>query len=80
MDAASVASDHQFAIGPLGILVSADQKFQGELFENGVVDDLEFNFGKGTENSAWFSNIFHEKFVGEVGEQRVDHDVWFYVR
>jgi hypothetical protein len=31
MDVASVASDHEFPIGPLGIVVSADQKFEGEL-------------------------------------------------
>ncbi|MCC6589100.1 MAG: transposase [Bryobacterales bacterium] len=36
MNLATVASDHQFAIGPLGISVSADQKFEGELFEDGV--------------------------------------------
>ena len=42
MDVASVASDHQFSIGPLGIFVSADEERQGELFENGVVHNVKF--------------------------------------
>ena len=73
MNVASIASDHELAIEPVRIFVSADQKFEGELFEDGVVDDLEFNFGKGTQNSAWFGDVLDEEFVGEFREQRV-HD------
>lgn len=34
MSLASVASDRQLAIGPIRNFVSADQKFQGERFED----------------------------------------------
>ena len=37
-----VGGDHQLAIGPLGIFVSADQEFEGEPFENEIAGDLEF--------------------------------------
>ena len=46
MDGAVVASDHQLAIGPLGIFVSADQKFQGELFEDVIVGGLGIVIGQ----------------------------------
>ncbi len=41
MNAARVASDHEFAIGPLGIFVSADEDGQGELFHQVIVGGLE---------------------------------------
>ncbi len=65
MDAATVASDHQFPIGPLGIFVSADQQRQGELFEHGVVENLESVVGKRAEDGVRFSDVLDEKFVGE---------------
>lgn len=34
MNLNSIASDHQLAIGPLRLFVSADQEFEGELFED----------------------------------------------
>lgn len=37
--------------------MSADQEFEGELFEDGVVDNVKFNFGKGTQNSAWLGDV-----------------------
>jgi len=38
MDGAVVGVDHQLSARPLGIFVSADEEFECELFENGVVD------------------------------------------
>jgi len=38
MDVAVVGGDDEVAIGPFGLLVSADEEFEGEPFENGVVD------------------------------------------
>ncbi len=46
MDRTWVGSDHQFSVGPLGIFVSADQKFQGEPLEHGVVGGVKFVIGK----------------------------------
>lgn len=46
MDAASIASDDQFAVGPLGIFMSADEEFQGELFEDVIVGGLEIVIGQ----------------------------------
>jgi len=46
MDAASVPGDHQLAIGPLRIFVSADQKLQGELFKDVIVENLEIVIGQ----------------------------------
>ena len=45
MDGAVVSVDHQLPIGPLRIFVSADQEFEGELFENVIVGGLEFVIG-----------------------------------
>ena len=42
MDVGSVASDHQFAIGPLRIFVSADEESQGALIEDMIVGGFEF--------------------------------------
>lgn len=43
MDVGVVGVDHQFAIRPLGIFVSADEEGQGELFEHGVIKSLKPN-------------------------------------
>jgi hypothetical protein len=68
IDAAPVASDHQLAIGPLGILVSAGQKFDGKLFEHGVIEMLQVLIGKCAWDGAWFGDVLDEKFFSEVGE------------
>jgi hypothetical protein len=57
MNLAPVASDHQLAVLPLGIFVSADQEFEGELFEDVIVSCLEIVAGKGAENGAWFGDV-----------------------
>ena len=46
MNRAVVGVDDEFAIGPLRVFVSADQKLQGELFEDVIVGGLEFVIGK----------------------------------
>jgi len=66
MDVGSVASDHPFYIGPLGIFVSADEERQGELIEDVNVGGLEIVVGKRTENGAWFGDVLDEEFVGEL--------------
>jgi hypothetical protein len=38
-----------------------------------IVSGLEIVTGKRAENGAWFGDVLEEKFIGEVGEQRV-HD------
>ncbi len=73
MDGAVVGVDDELAIMPVGIFVSADQEFEGELFEDVIVGGLEIVIGKRAENGAWFGDVLDEEFVGEVGEQRV-HD------
>ncbi len=60
MDVASVARDHQLPIGPLRIFVSADQKFQGEMFEDEIVGGFEFVIGKWTEDGAGFGDVLDE--------------------
>ena len=70
MDGAVVGVDDELAIGPLGVFVSADQKLQGELFEDVIVGGLEFVIGKWTEDGAGFGDVLDEQFVGELGEQR----------
>ncbi len=45
MNRAVVGVDDELAVGPLGIFVTADQKFQGELFEDEIVEDLEIVIG-----------------------------------
>lgn len=37
VDVGPDASDHEVAIGPLGVFVSADEKRQGELFEDVIL-------------------------------------------
>ena len=73
MDGAVVGVDDELAVGPVRIFVSADQKLQGELFEDVIVGGLEFVIGKWAEDGAGFGDVLDEEFVGEVGEQRV-HD------
>ncbi len=62
---ASVASDDELSIGPLGIFVSADEERQGELFEHGVIKSLKFVIGKRAEDGAWFGDVLDEEFVSE---------------
>lgn len=57
MDGAVVGVDDERAIVPIRIFVSADWQRQGELFEHGVVEYVEFVFGKRTENGAWFGDV-----------------------
>jgi hypothetical protein len=73
MDGAVVGVDDELAVRPLGVFVSADQKLQGELFEDMIVGGVEFVVGQVGEDGARFSDVLDEEFVGEVGEQRV-HD------
>jgi hypothetical protein len=63
-----VGVDDEFAIAPVGVFVSADQKLQGEVFEHEIVGGFKFVIGKWTEDGAWFSDVLDEQFVGEVGE------------
>ena len=72
MDRAVVSIE--LAIRPIRVFVSADQKLQGELFEDVIVGGLEFVIGKRAENGAWFGDVLDEEFVGEVGEQRFHGD------
>ena len=46
MDVASVAGDHQLAIMPIRIFMSADQEFQGELFEDVIVGGVKIVIGQ----------------------------------
>jgi hypothetical protein len=46
MNRAVVGGDDEVAVGPLGVLVSADEKLQGELFEDVIVENLEIVAGK----------------------------------
>ena len=46
MDVAVVGLHHQLAIGPLGMFVSADQQFQSDLLEDGVVQNFKLVSGK----------------------------------
>jgi hypothetical protein len=46
MNRAVVGVDDELATRPVRVLVSADQKFQGELFENKIVGGLEFIVAK----------------------------------
>jgi hypothetical protein len=66
MDAAPVPGDHELPVTPLRIFVSADEEFEGELFEHGVVEDLEFVFIERAEDGAGFSDVLNKKFVGEL--------------
>jgi hypothetical protein len=66
VDVAEVGGDDEVAVGPLGILMSADEKRQGELIEDVIVGGLEIVSGKRAENGAWFGDVRDEAFVGEV--------------
>ena len=79
MDGAVVGGDDEVAVGPLGIFVSADQKLQGELFEDVIVGGFKFVIGKRAENGAGCGDVLDEEFVGEVGEQRVHVGSWWYL-
>jgi hypothetical protein len=73
MDVGSVASDHQFSIEPSGILVSADEERRGELFEDGVVEDLEFVIAERAETAlgsvmSWTSSS-SAKLVSKEGNR-----------
>ena len=46
MDGAVVGGDDEVAVGPRGIFVSADQKFESKAFENEIVSGLKFVIGK----------------------------------
>jgi hypothetical protein len=45
MDSAVVGVDDELAIGLRGVFVSADQKLQGELFEDVIVGGFTFIIG-----------------------------------
>jgi len=60
MDGAVVGVDDEFATRPLGIFVSADQKLQGEMFEDEIVGGFKFVVGKWTEDGAWFGDVLDE--------------------
>jgi hypothetical protein len=68
MNLAPVASDHELAARPVRVLMSADQEFQGELFEDVIVGGLEIAIGKWTEDGTRFGDVLDEEFVGEIGE------------
>ena len=68
VDVGPAASDHEFAIGPVGIFVSADQEGQGELFQHVIVCGLEIVIGKRGEDGAWFGDVLDEEFVSNVCE------------
>jgi len=70
MDGAVVGVNDEFAIVPVRVFVSADQKLQGEMFEHEIVGGLKFIIGKWTEDGAGFGDVLEEQFVGEIGEQR----------
>lgn len=67
---AVVGVDDELAVEPIRIFVSADQKLQGELFEDVIVCGLKFIVGKWTEDGAGFGDVLDEQFVGEIAEQR----------
>lgn len=46
MDVAVVGGDYEIAVRPRGILVSADQERQGELFEDVIVGGPEIAVGQ----------------------------------
>lgn len=45
MNRAEVGVDDQLSIGPLGVPVSVDDEFEGELFDEVIVSGLEFVIG-----------------------------------
>jgi hypothetical protein len=46
MDGAVVGVDDELAVGLVGVFFSADQKFQGEMFEHEIVGGFKFVIGK----------------------------------
>jgi len=60
MDGAVVGVDDEFAVGPVGVFVSADQKLQGEMFEHEIVCGFKFVIGKWTEDGAGFGDVLDE--------------------
>ncbi len=46
MDVAVVGVDDELAVEPVRVLMSADQKLQGELFEDVIVGGLEIVIGQ----------------------------------
>jgi hypothetical protein len=52
MNAAVVGVDDELAVGPIRIFVSADQEFQGELFEDVIVGGSMFIIRKRVERAA----------------------------
>ena len=68
MNGAVVGVDDELAIVPVRIFVSADQKFECEMFEDEIVGGFKFVIGKWTEDGAGFGDVLDEQFVGEIGE------------
>ncbi len=60
MDGAVVGVDDEFAIVPVRVVVSADQKLQGEMFEDEIVGGFKFVIGKWTEDGAGFGDVLDE--------------------
>ncbi|WP_155121175.1 hypothetical protein [Bryobacter aggregatus] len=79
LDVAVVGVDDELAIAPLGIFVSADQEFQGELIEDVIVGGFQFVAGKRAENGAWFGDVLDKEFVSEFREQRIHDGSWWYL-
>ena len=52
-----VGVDDELAVRPLGIFVSADQKLQGELFEDVIVGGLKFVIGQSSRGRRWFADV-----------------------
>ena len=60
MNRAVVGVDDEFAIVPIRIFVSADQKLQGEMFEHEIVGGFKFVIGEWTEDGAGFGDVLDE--------------------
>ena len=52
MNGAVVGVDQQLPIGPVGIFMSADEKFEGESFENEIVSGLQIVIVQKAEDGA----------------------------
>ncbi len=61
-----VGVDDELAIVPVGVFVSADQKLQGEMFENEIVGGFKFIIEKWTEDGAGFGDVLD----GTEGDRR----------
>jgi hypothetical protein len=57
MNLPAVGGDDEVAVGPCGVFISADEKFEGELFEDVIVGGVKFIIGKWTENGARFGDV-----------------------